>query len=355
MSALTRALFWSPVQVTVLALAAIAIGAIVGRRRPAAGALVAAAALVAMVGLTAAALSPWPAWDISFDWLPRNHPIATSDAKPERPATAATANLPAQAFDDARDFEQPIKGRSISRHNPAQGWPDRDWNRTANDWAVLAVVLYLAGVALVALRIALGLLAVRGYRRHSHPITDRAINELADVVCAELGCKTGIELRESTRLSTPATIGWLRPMLLLPADWRTWTDDERHAVLAHEIEHVRRNDFAFWMVSQLGLALHFYHPLVHGLANRLRLQQELAADAAAARVVGGQRKYVSTLAAMALRQADQPLAWPARAFIPNSKTFVRRIEMLHRSKPLRGDLPRPFVVLSVAAIVLAAV
>ncbi|HEV8066567.1 MAG TPA: M56 family metallopeptidase [Planctomycetaceae bacterium] len=353
MSALTRALLWSPVQVTVLALAAIAIGAIVGRRRPSAGALVAAATLVAMVGLTAAALSPWPAWDISWEWLPKHHPIAAGDGKPEQPAIAATANLSAQTFDDPRDFEQPLKGRSTTGHEPA-GLLDRDWNQTANDWAMLAVVLYLAGVALLALRIALGLLAVRGYRRHSHPITDRALNELADVVGAELRCKTGIELRESTRIGTPATIGWLRPMLLLPADWRTWTGDERQAVLAHEIEHVRRNDFAFWMVAQLGVALHFYHPLVHGLANRLRLQQELAADAAAARVVGGQRKYVSTLAAMALRQADQPLAWPASAFIPNSKTFVRRIEMLHRSKPLRGDVSRPVVFLSVAAVLLTA-
>jgi hypothetical protein len=144
-------------------------------------------------------------------------------------------------------------------------------------------------------------------------------------------------------------------MLLLPANWRSWTADERHAVLAHEIEHVRRNDFASWMAAQLGIALHFYHPLVHWLANRLRLQQELAADAAAARLVGGQRKYVTTLAAMALRQADDPLPWPASAFIPNSKTFLRRIEMLHRSKSLRGDAPRPVVFLSLAAVVLAAV
>ena len=165
----------------------------------------------------------------------------------------------------------------------------------------------------------------------------------------------GIELRETTRLSTPATIGWLRPILLLPSDWRNWTDDERQAVLAHEIEHVRRNDFASWMAAQIGVALHFYHPLVHGLANRLRLQQELAADAAAARIVGGQRKYVTMLAAMALRQADQPLAWPASAFLPNSKTFVRRIEMLHRSKSLGGDVSRPVVFLSVAAVLVAAV
>jgi beta-lactamase regulating signal transducer with metallopeptidase domain len=352
MSALTQALLWSPVQVTVLALAAMAIGAIVGRRRPAAGALVAAAALVAMVGLTAAALSPWPAWDISWGWLPGGHPIAVGGVQADRLAPTTDFNLSARPLAEM-DFSQAIDGPVIVDES-GQGFLSRLWLHVSSDWAVLVALLYLAGVVGMALRIALGLLAVRGYRRHSHPITDRRLGELADVLCAELGCREGIELRESTRLSTPATIGWLRPMLLLPPDWRSWTDDEQRAVLAHEIEHIRRRDFAAWMAAQLGVALHFYHPLVHWLANRLRLQQELAADAAAARVLGGQRKYVTTLAAMALRQSDHPLAWPASAFIPNGKTFVRRIEMLHRSKPLRGDVSRPVVFLSVAAVLLAA-
>ncbi len=355
MNSLTQVLLWCPVQVTVLALAALAICTIVGRRRPAAGALVAAVALVSVACLTLTAFVPWPAWAISWENAPWGHAITANDAQGARPDSHAPINLATQQLGDDEGSEKSLVGRSSPPREPSETLVDRASAIVFGDWTRLAVILYLAGVALVALRIALGLLAVRGYRRHSHPITDRALNDLADVVCAELGCKTEIELRESTRLSTPATIGWLRPMLLLPADWRTWTGDERHAVLAHEIEHVRRNDFAFWMVAQLGLALHFYHPLVHGLANRLRLQQELAADAAAARVVGGQRKYVSTLAAMALRQADPPLAWPASAFIPNAKTFVRRIEMLHRSKSLGSDVSRPVVFLSVAAVVVAAV
>jgi beta-lactamase regulating signal transducer with metallopeptidase domain len=356
MNALSQALLWSPVQVTALAVVAITIGALAGRRRPAAGALVAAVALVSIVGLTAVAFAPWPRWEISWDRLPWSPASTAADTNAAGQAAEAAIELPRGAFDG---LDQPIKGRSTAPHRPAQqstqGLLERAWNAVSGGWLIVAAVLYLAGVAGMGVRIALGLLAVRGYRRHSHPITDRRLAELADVVCAELGCRQGIELRETTQLTTPATIGWLRPMLLLPADWRRWSDDEKHAVLAHEIEHVRRGDFACWIAAQLGVALHFYHPLVHWLANRLRLQQELAADAAAARALGGQRKYVTTLAAMALREADSPIAWPARAFLPNSKTFVRRIEMLHRSKPLRGDVSRPVLFLSVAAVVLAAV
>ena len=84
--------------------------------------------------------------------------------------------------------------------------------------------------------------------------------------------------------------------------------------------------------GRLGLSLHFYHPLLHWLMSRLRLEQELAADAAAASVSGGQRQYLLTIAELALRRQDRPLFWPARTFLPTRTTFLRRIAMLRDSK-----------------------
>ena len=62
------------------------------------------------------------------------------------------------------------------------------------------------------------------------------------------------------------------PPLLLPPVWREWTESQRRAVLAHEIAHVRSGDFLSILVAQVGLLLHFYHPLVHWL-DRLGLPQ----------------------------------------------------------------------------------
>ena len=323
MSSVTQILLWCPVQVSVLACAVLGVGSLLGRRRPAAGATVAVAALLAVAGLTATAFCPWPAWHLGWENLQWSHPADTRNQQAEPAGRDTPGRFTQSRLDDDLVDAHAIAGEPQEAAVPIAS-SSRLWTVLADHWLALVAALYVIGVAGMAVRIALGFAAVRSYRRNSHPVTDRRLGELADVVLAQLGCVKGIELRETTRLSTPATIGWLRPIVLLPSDWRNWTDDERQAVLAHEIEHVRRNDFAAWIAAQIGVALHFYHPLVHGLANRLRLQQELAADAAAARIVGGQRKYVTMLAAMALRQADAPLAWPASAFLPNSKTFVRR-------------------------------
>src|SRR5208283_2793105 len=145
-------------------------------------------------------------------------------------------------------------------------------------------------------------------------------------------CLRPIEVRQADNLVAAAMVGWHRPTLLVPPDWTTWTEKERRAVLAHEIAHARGHDCLAAYCGQLATMLHVYHPLLHWLTNRLRLEQELAADAAAADLSGGQHQYLVTIAELALRQQDRPLFWPARTFLPTRTTFLRRIAMLRDNK-----------------------
>ena len=168
----------------------------------------------------------------------------------------------------------------------------------------------------------LGLIAVRSERLRSRPVLDESLLELVDVLRAELGRQRPVEARQADDLVTAAMIGWRRPVVLLPPEWTAWTAQQRRAVLAHEIAHARSQDFLALLLGQIGLVLHFYHPLVHWLMGRLRLEQELAADAAAAGVCGGRHQYLLTIAELALRRQDGPLLWPARAFLPTRTTFL---------------------------------
>jgi hypothetical protein len=47
---------------------------------------------------------------------------------------------------------------------------------------------------------------------------------------------------ESEFISVPVTMGALRSVILLPADWREWDDAKLDAVVAHEVSHVARRD-----------------------------------------------------------------------------------------------------------------
>jgi len=224
------------------------------------------------------------------------------------------------------------------------GWGWREW----------IAVGFLASLSLGLARLSLGIYTIQGLRARSRPIVDGDLNEEIQILRAELSCTGTVEARETSELATPATIGWRRPIVLLPCDWRQWNQAERRAVLAHELAHVCRGDFRAGLVAQLSLALHFYHPLAHWLAGRLRLEQELAADASGAALSGGKTTYLTTLAQMALRRDTHALTWPARAFLPSRGTFVRRIEMLRNTTRIsHASLPvaaRLFTVGTMAAL-----
>ena len=154
-------------------------------------------------------------------------------------------------------------------------------------WGRVLAVVALAGTGVGLLRLVIGLWAVRIWRRHGQLVDDPGLTGLLDELRGAMCCRPPVEIREAADLTTAATTGWLRPALLLPDDWRSWSDSERRAVLAHELAHIVRGDYAVGLLARLAVALNYYHPVVRWIARRLQLQQEQAADALAARFAGG--------------------------------------------------------------------
>jgi len=88
------------------------------------------------------------------------------------------------------------------------------------NWSGWLAVMFLAGSVVALVRLVLGLLTVARLRLRSESIEDADILELLDVLCAELGCTRAIAMRQSSELVSAATIGWRRPLILLPPEWR---------------------------------------------------------------------------------------------------------------------------------------
>lgn len=351
MNALGIALVWCAIQVTLVAVLAAALYLVVQRAWPGSGGTLLLTTILTTVVLFVLALSPWPRWighrSAASEPSESTAAIAPSDATaPNRVAAATREGNPAAppatespwaAFREAMAME-------LARPQPEEA--TSRWH-----WPGLVAAGFLAGASLSLLWLLAGIASVRRYRTGSRPVRESDLLELLDVLQAELGCRRQVELRESDSLATAATLGWRRPLVIVSADWKSWSEDQRRAVLAHEIAHICAGDFLTTLCGRAGLVLHFYHPLVHWLLHRLRLEQELAADAVAASVSGGQRAYLATIAELALRQQDRSLLWPARSFLPTRTTFLRRIAMLRDAK-LRAGRPSPGLRVATVGIVL---
>ncbi len=324
---------------TAVALAGLLAVALLRRRGPSAVALASSTTLAVLVGVTALALSPWPRWWstslIRDARTIRSAPPAESRIEPtgeprsdpkDAPAAADASNfagVSATWSDFVREFN-----RELTRPTDRAG--SMSWR-----WPAWLAIGFLGGLIVALIRLGLGVWAVRSLVSRSRPILDPALLDLAWKLRTDMGLDFVVDLRETLEVGTPATVGWRRPSVLLPKGWGEWDESERRAVLAHELAHVARGDYLAGLLAQVSLSMHFYHPMVHALTRRLRLQQELAADAWGAQLSGGRRPYLTTLANLALRQDPRPPSWPARPFLPTRGTFLRRIEMLRDPNALQ--------------------
>ncbi len=346
MNELGTALAWSSVTVTLVASTALFLERVASRAGPRAGSWVAAASLFVIIVLTPLAFCPMPAM---LTW----HFSGSSD----RSARAVQAGSSTPLHDSG-----PIDGSSAAISTPSEGvaqggfiW--RFLSRKLGDGLVRGTdsirqghagmsrtwcIVVLGGMVFCLVRLMVGLWGVRDCRRRSVAIRDSDLLALAEDLRIALGARAEIEVRElpGMSLSSAATVGWRRPLVLLPKEWRTWNSSERRAVLAHEVAHIARADYATGVVARFGLALHFYHPLVHWMVGRLQLQQELAADAQATVLAGGQREYLLVLSRLALQMEKSRPAWPATAFLRENGHLIRRIHVLKEQLPTKdGAMP----------------
>ena len=328
MNDLGIALVWLTMQVTAVALAGLGLSALAARRTPGAGATAALTALAASVVLAGTACCPLPSWwacDVtplppvrasSPDVLTESNASASPEGLSQAPDSSPTGGLQLAALTSALHSLRRESVVAAPTSTFPQGWP------------TIVVAIAEIGTAFGLVRLLLGLWAVRRSVQRSRLVNDPDLLRLVEELRGVLRVKRPVAMRESDDLTTAATVGWQKPVLLLPADWRDWTEAQRRAVVAHELAHIGRGDFAAWLLARLSVALYFWHPLVRALAGRLQLQQELAADAVAAELSGGRRAYLRALAALALRADGRTHGWPAPAFLSPHNILLRRVHML---------------------------
>lgn len=330
MNNLGLSMAWCAVQVSLLLVPAVAIHALASRRSPATGAWVASLALGLVVAVSL----------LTFI-VPGRSPLMPSASAGAAPRPSVTAEGPI--------VSTPSEPRPDDDGGGRTGWSLatlRDiWERfettaaapaaRCRPWGNLLAVTVLAGTGVGLLYLVIGLWGIHLCVRRSRPLGDPELIDMVRSLRDAMGCRRQVEVRESFGLTSPATAGWWRVVVLLPGDWRSWDEHERRAVLAHELAHIGRDDYATGILARLALAIHFYHPLVHWLAMRLLCEQELAADAAGARFAGGNGRYLLSLSRLALRQDGRSPCGPARTFLPAKGTLIRRITMLREESLLR--------------------
>jgi beta-lactamase regulating signal transducer with metallopeptidase domain len=193
---------------------------------------------------------------------------------------------------------------------------------------LVLVALWLPICALMLGRILWSYLCLFRLRRSLRPLPDlqrRRMGRLAMI----FGLKRRVRIRTSPAAAMPMTIGVLWPLIIVPEDLSaTLSEAEFESIVAHELAHIKRWDYATNLCQRLIQAYLFFHPAVWLISKQLLIERELACDDWAVKLTGEPRRYASCLTRLAeLLRTRKPLTL-ATGIIFGKHVVSRRIEMI---------------------------
>jgi beta-lactamase regulating signal transducer with metallopeptidase domain len=199
--------------------------------------------------------------------------------------------------------------------------------------AVLLAVLFawLAGVTILSIRLVGGWLVTRRLVRRDISPVSHAIEVLAKRVAARLDVGRVVRVFESSAVTVPMMVGWVRPVVLMPvAALAGLTTMQIEALIAHELAHVRRLDYLVNLLQSAVETLLFYHPAVWWLSRQIRIEREHCCDDLAVEVCD-RLEYVTALTTLA------SMATPRLALAATDGSLVRRVRrLLDQGTPEQG-------------------
>jgi beta-lactamase regulating signal transducer with metallopeptidase domain/tetratricopeptide (TPR) repeat protein len=245
--------------------------------------VVATAALVA-IGIMPILTLVVPAWHIAVEKSAAARAQATPTAVSDREETTPRAGTASTA---ATEPKQPIRTTdavlSIARatgvvpEEPLTAM-ERAMNVGRSTWKGMVVLGVSLFAAIMLFQMALGVIGVWFVARKAEELTHddalRALDEARD----QLALRLEVRLLRSSRISVPVIWGFVRPVLLLPADVVTWPAERLRVVLLHELAHLKRFDGISLLLTRIAVSLFWFHPLAWSLERAGRSECERACD-----------------------------------------------------------------------------
>ncbi len=197
------------------------------------------------------------------------------------------------------------------------------------------VVCWLIGVAVFLVRLAGGWLYVQRLRTTALQPADGYWQPMLARLSDRLAIRQSVQVLESAQVLVPMVVGALKPIVLLPIGLATGLSmREAEAILAHELAHIKRFDYAVNLLQSVVEVVFFFHPALWWLSARVREERENCCDDLAVLACGDARSL-----AQALARVEEFSRTPVLAMALASQKKL----LLNRVRRMLGVSARPVV------------
>lgn len=211
--------------------------------------------------------------------------------------------------------------------------------------STMALILWLAGVVVVIVRRAIGVLRANIICRSAETIALGQAVEITATVASRIRLRRSVRLASSQRINTPFVWGIFRPSILLPRSAQDWSAERLRMVLSHELAHIKGRDI-FWNFIALGAeAIHWFNPLVWMLRKSMNEETEIARDDSVLRLTADAQTYAEHLVAMVREITNGHPAVPAAVGMANRIQLEARIMSIMNNRVRSAEIGRSLAAL----------
>ncbi|HWB93004.1 MAG TPA: M56 family metallopeptidase, partial [Puia sp.] len=166
-----------------------------------------------------------------------------------------------------------------------------------------------------------------------------------------MGIRKEVNLHGSSLVDVPVTLGFLRPVILLPVSIVTQlTPTQIEAILVHELAHIRRKDYLLNLLVTAMELLFFFNPFTRGLIAQLKKEREHCCDEQVLEFRYDAHGYVSALLSLARQHGQGRLALAAIGGGGEKLLLQRARKMLQQKRTDDRPGPRLLIFLVCTAI-----
>ena len=227
----------------------------------------------------------------------------------------------------AQPVVAPIQSNPVTVTNsPLISSESSTWLYQLETYLPFFVQVWLIGVVLFWGRLVLNFwYADRLKQTPSQPIP-AAVTQLFEQLSSHVSLRLPVRLLVSMEVTVPMVIGHLKPAILLPLGLVTRLSAKQlEAVLAHELAHLMRQDFAINLVQTALEGLYFFNPAIWWISAKVREERENACDDFAVRFCGNRHVLAQALAQVETYRQEPVLAM---AFGAKKMPLLQRIQRI---------------------------
>jgi len=162
-------------------------------------------------------------------------------------------------------------------------------------WIHEIAAIWLFGTIIFSLRI-LGGLWRTGKIRETAIYSNDHLNATVLKIAKRIGVTHFVQIAESFVVKTPIVMGHFKPLILIPLGMLSGIDPQQlEAIIAHELAHIKRNDFLVNIFQNIVEIIFFYNPFVWWISSQIKIEREKACDDLALSMITDRNLYAEAL------------------------------------------------------------